>query len=228
MLRMIETLWRGANARAEERLTDEYAIELIDQKIREAQAGFRTARTTLATLVQRQRVESRAADDLDARIADLTTRAEAALAANREDLATQAAGAIADMENERAVRARTLDRLDGQITRLRHSLDKANRRIIDLKQGAIGARAVDRERRAQRQLGRGATTPHVAEAEELIARVLGQDDPFEQAEILDEIDRDLDGGTVTDRLGEAGFGAPSTTRASDVLARLKSKQGDEK
>lgn len=222
MLRLMDTLLKGARARAEERVTDAYAIELIEQKIREAQASFRSAKTTLATLMQRQRVEVRAMDDLDTRIADLMERAGQALNAGRDDLAKEAAAAIADLENEKAVRQQTLDRLEAKITRLRHSLDKANRRIIDLKQGAIGARAVERERRAQAGLnGRIAQTPHIAEAEELIARVMGQDDPFEQAEILSEIDAALDHSGVADRMGDAGFGAPSRTRAEDVLARLK-------
>ncbi len=222
MLRLMDTLIRGARARAEDAVTDRYAIELIEQKIRDAQASFRAAKTTLATLMQRQRVEERAVEALDIRIADLTDRAAQALEAGREDLAQEGALAIADLENERAVRQQTLDRLEAKVTRLRHSLDRANRRIIDLKQGAIGAKAVERERRAQAGLGRTFTsTPHVQEAEELIARVMGADDPFEQDEILREIDAELDHSNVADRLGEAGFGKRSRVSADDVLARLR-------
>ncbi len=61
----------------------------------------------------------------------------------------------------------------------------------------------------------------MAEAEELIAGVLGRDDPFEQSQILAEIDRGLNRTDVADRLAEQGFGKPVKTTAADVLARLR-------
>ncbi|WP_097929696.1 PspA/IM30 family protein [Monaibacterium marinum] len=224
MLKLIETLWRGNQARMHDAATDRYAVELIEQKIRDAQTAFRAAKGTLATLIQRERVEARALETLDARITDLTTRAEMALRDGREYLAQDAATSLADLENERQVRRDTLDRLQAKCARLQHNLDRTNRRIIDLRQGAIGARAVDRERRAQASLGASAATPHMAEAEELIARVMGADDPFEHDQIVQEIDAGLNGSDVTTRLGAAGYGAPTRIRADDVLARLRANR----
>ena len=37
----------------------------------------------------------------------------------------------------------------------------------------------------------------------------------------DEIERDLNGSAVAERMGEAGFGRPVRPRGADVLARLK-------
>ncbi|MDP5358687.1 MAG: PspA/IM30 family protein, partial [Paracoccaceae bacterium] len=132
------------------------------------------------------------------------------------------ARAIANMENELTVRTETLDRLEQKVMRLRSSIESGHRRIIDLKQGAIQARAVRREQNIQMQMSRtGVTSGSVEEAEELISRVLGRDDPFERSEILADINRDLDGGTITDRMADAGFGAATRSTADDVLARLK-------
>ena len=159
---------------------------------------------------------------MENRTADLTGRATAALAEGRDDLATEAAGAIAQLENEQAVRGETLRRLESRILQLRHSVEAANRRIIDLKQGAIAARAAKKEADIQRRLGR-----HIAqdtafeEAEALIKRVLDRDDPFEQGQILREIDQGLDRTDMTDRLAEAGFGDPTKSTAADVLSRLR-------
>ena len=58
MLNVLKTLLQGANARAEERLTDHFAIDLIEQKIREAEAGLAAAKQTLASLIVRQRNEA--------------------------------------------------------------------------------------------------------------------------------------------------------------------------
>jgi len=127
------------------------------------------------------------------------------------------------MENEREIRRATLDRLDRQGLRLRGSIDAGHRRIIDLKQGAIQARAVRREQDIQLRLNATARqTPAVQEAEELIARVLGRDDPLEQAQILQEIDRDLGGDSIADRLADQGYGPATRATAASVLARLKS------
>lgn len=222
MFATLKTLLDGTSARAEERVKDVYAVELINQKIREAEATLAAAKGTLASLIQRQRSEARLLETLDTRLKTLTERATEALAAGREDLATDAAQAIADMENEREVRQQTQDRLDRRITQLKASIDAGHRRIVDLRQGAITARAIKREQAMQSRMNRTiAGTSAADEAEALIARVTEGDDPFEQSEILREIDRDLTHTDMADRLADAGFGTSSRSSAASVLARLK-------
>ena len=222
MFKTLATLIHGQNARAEDRVRDAFAIELIDQKIRESENSLRAAKATLASLIQRQRSEQKQHAGLKSRINDLTKRAKEALDNDREDMAAEAARAIASMENELSVRTETLDRLDQKVMRLRSSIESGHRRIIDLKQGAIQARAVRREQNIQMQMARtGVSSGSVEEAEELISRVLGRDDPFERSEILADINRDLNNDTLTDRMADAGFGAATRSTADDVLARLK-------
>ncbi|SEW30103.1 phage shock protein A (PspA) family protein [Cognatiyoonia koreensis] len=224
MFKTLATLIHGANARGEDRIRDAFAIELIDQKIREAEGSLKVAKATLASLIQRQRAEENMRVTLQKKVDDLMGRAEAALDDGREDMATQAAKAIASMENELAVRNETLNRLDQKILRLRMSIEAGHRRIIDLKQGAIQARAVRREQDIQSRMNATIRSSSSAEeAEELIARVLGRDDPFEQAEILSEINDGLAHDGVTNRLADAGYGAATRSTAEDVLARLKLK-----
>ena len=223
MFKTLSTLIVGANSRAEDRVRDAFAIELIDQKIREADASLKAAKATLATLVQRQRSEARLKSTLSSRIGDLTARAQAALDAGDEALAREAATQIATMENERTIREETLARLDARTLRLRATIEAGHRRIIDLRQGAIQARAVRREQQIQTRLNTTIGRPASAdEAEELINRVLGRDDPFEQAEILREIDADLNGTNLTDRMADAGFGAATRATTQSVLDGLKS------
>ncbi|PTX54780.1 phage shock protein A (PspA) family protein [Litoreibacter ponti] len=225
MFMTLKTLMTGANARAEERVRDVYAIELIEQKIREAQNSLTAAKATLASLIQRQRGEQRQVTAIEARVSDLTDRATKALDDGNEGIASEAANAIAQLENELEVRRATLDRLDQRILRLRQSIETGHRRIIDLKQGAITAKAVRYEQNVQAKLNTTLSgQSSVAEAEELIANVLGKDDPFEQAEILADIDRDLSHETLADRMSDAGYGDATRSTGADVLARLKSKK----
>ena len=223
MLSTLRTLIKGANARSEERVRAAYSVELIDQKIREATEGLKLAKSTLASLIQRKRGEERQISVLQSRADDLSERGRSALGAGREDLATQAAEAIAVLENELVLRRETLARLDTRTARLQTSVEATNRRIIDLKQGAVAARALRDEQSLQARLNttlKGVSP--LAEAEELIAGVLGREDLFEQAEILSEIDRTLARTDVSERLAAEGFGRPMKTTAADVLARLKS------
>lgn len=222
MFRTLTTLVNGANARAEERVRDHYSIELIDQKIREAEASLKAAKFSLASLIQRERSEVRQVEALSNRISDLTSRAKLALGDGREDMATEAAGAIAQLENELVVRRTTVERLETRILKLRHSTQGASRRITDLKQSAIAARAAKKEADIQKHLGRHVSQDTAfEEAEDLIARVLNRDDPFEQTQILREIDEGLDRSDMTERLSDAGYGDPLKSTTADVMQRLR-------
>lgn len=221
MFKTLSTLLSASNARAEDRVRDAFAIELIDQKIREADDRLRAAKATLASLIQRQRAEDRNLQGLHQRIADITARTRVALDAGNEALALEAATALAQMENEATLRSETCARLDQKVLRLRSTVEAGHRRIIDLKQGAVQARAVKREQDIQMRMTKGQTADSVEEAEALIARVLGRDDPFEQSQILSEINRDLSHETLTDRMADAGCGAATRATPQDVLARLR-------
>lgn len=224
MFNLFSTLIKGANARAVETATDHFAIDLITQKVREAEQGLASAKNTLATLIIRQRQEKKSANQLASRKSDLENRAKKAMADDNETLAMDAATAIAELENEQSVRSETLKRLGERVTRMRLSIEKAHRRIVDLRQGATTAQAMDMERKAQKSLNRSiGNTDAIREAESLIARVANQDDPFEQGDVLEEIDQSLSHETIKDRLADAGYGSSGKTSAQDVLARLAKK-----
>ncbi len=222
MFELFSTLVRGANARANEAVTDAFAIDLITQKIREAEAGVSGAKQALATLILRQRAEQKALELLETRRQTLEDRVRQALAAGNTELAASGASSVADMENEALVRRETLARLDEKVSRLRLSVEKAHRRVVDLRQGAITARAIDLERKSQHRLNRALGGNAMEEAEALIRRVAEQDDPLAQAEIVEEIDASLSHKSTDDRLAAAGFGPSTKVRPEDVLARLRS------
>ncbi|MEO1549697.1 MAG: PspA/IM30 family protein [Pseudomonadota bacterium] len=222
MLTTLTTLARGITARSEEALRAAAALELIDQKIREAEDAQRAAKMTLASLIGRERAERRAVEALTSRITDLESRARAALGDGAMDLATEAAQAIAELENEREARTQTLMTLGTKVRRLQGSVEKTHRRLIDLRHGATRARAVEAERRTQMRLNRNLrhATP-AREAQELITEVLGRSDPLEEGEILDQIDDKLTGNDLAERMGAAGYGTAKTS-AQDILNRLQS------
>lgn len=224
MLDLLSTLIKGANAKATETATDYFAIDLLNQKIREAEAGVTGAKQALATLIMRQRTEQRALEMVQVRKIGLEDRVREAIAAGNEELAMEGATAIADLENEEDVRRETVARIADKVRRLRLSVEKAHRRVVDLRQGAVTARAIDVERKAQKRVIRSINGGSaIEEAEALIRRVADQDDPLEQAEIAEEIDASLNHRVTEDRLAAAGFGPQTKVRPEDVLARLRTK-----
>ncbi len=93
----------------------------------------------------------------------------------------------------------------------------------------MAARAVRREQAIQSRLRTtfGKDTA-IDEAEALVARVLQQDDPGEQADILREIEGELSHDSLPERMADAGFGPRGKTTGADILARLKTTDTNEK
>ncbi len=223
MLSTLRTLMAGSAARAETQLRDTFAIELIDQKVRETESQVHAAKATLATLIQRERTESRLLAKLRGDIAEMETRTVAALDAGKDGLAAEGAQAIATMENEATLRDGTVARLQEKIMRLRTSVETGHRKVVELKQGAMAAAAVKKEAAIQSNLARTGINPQTSaqEAQDLINRVMTKDDPFEMGQIMDDIDAGLSGASLADRMAAQGCGDATKSNAADVLARLK-------
>ncbi|WP_432287621.1 PspA/IM30 family protein [Aminobacter sp. BA135] len=218
---VFKSLLAVAGAKAETGLENRFAIDLIEQHIRNAQSGLSAAKQTLATIVIRHRGEQAALSRLAQRLSDLEQRTASALHAGANELAHDGATVIAELENERAVRQATLAALEQRITRMRLSIEKAHAKIVDLNQGLISARALDAEHRAQRGLNRSlGRSTGFKEAEALIARIHDRSDPLEEAFVIDAIDDELSGDAVRTRLANAGHGLPVRVDATQVLQRL--------
>lgn len=104
MLTTLKTLVVGGHARAEEKIKDVFAIELIDQHIRTTETGLTRAKVSLAHMIQRERAETKMLAKLDQDRTTLEIRIRAALSDGADDLAMQAADTLAQMENENSQR----------------------------------------------------------------------------------------------------------------------------
>ena len=157
-------------------------------------------------------------------MADLEQRTRDALAAGKEALAHDAAALLAQLENERNVRERSLIASKEKAERMRLAIEKTHRQLIDLRQGLITAKSIESERKAIGYI-KGDISAHsaIAEGEAVLKRLLGSPDPVDAIEALEEIEADLSGDTVMDRLSDAGFGDNGKVKANDILDRLKAE-----
>lgn len=222
MFATLKTLFAGQAARNETAIRNHYALDLIEQKIRETEVGLNTAKASLAALIQRHRAEAMQTKALSLRIDELMQRAKEALGKGLETLAGETAAAIATMENELARRSETVDRLDRKITSLRLRVEKGQRQLIDLRQGSISAKAIRAEQSATKAVAGALPGAPAKEAQDLIDGILDTEETAALADIFEEIEDDLGHRTLEDRLGASGCGAPTKVSADDVLAKLNS------
>ena len=224
MFKTLRTIFLGKAARAEQELETANAAIIIEQKIREAETGHAMAKRGLASLITRSKSESKALEVLELRMADLEQRTRDALAAGKEALAHDAAALLAQLENERNVRERSLIASKEKAERMRLAIEKTHRQLIDLRQGLITAKSIESERKAIGYI-KGDISAHsaIAEGEAVLKRLLGSPDPVDAIEALEEIEADLSGDTVMDRLSDAGFGDNGKVKANDILDRLKAE-----
>ena len=224
MWKTLKSILLGRAARAEQSLETQNAALIIEQKLREAEAGHQSAKRGLAALVARMRAEQKALDGIETRIVDLDARTRAALAAGKETLARDAAGLIAELENEREARRAARDSAEEKAGRMRLAIERTERRLTDLRQGLHTAKSIEAERAVVGRLqGDLSATSAIAEGEAVLQRLLKSDDPVAEADALEEIEASLSGDAVVDRLADAGFGPARKVRADDILSRYRAE-----
>ena len=224
MFKTLRTIFLGRAAREVQSLETQNAVIIIEQKIREAEAGQALAKRGLAALLTRSKSESKSLAFIDTRITDLESRTKQALDAGQDALAYDGAKLLATLENERTIRRQTLTSADEKAARIRLVIEKTHRQLIDLRQGLITARAVEAERKAVTSIkGDLSAASALAEGEAVLERLLQSPDPIDEIEALEQIEADLSGDNVIHKMTEAGFGASDKIRPEDILARFKSE-----
>lgn len=221
MLTLLRTLARGAAAQACEEAHDRHAFLVLDQQIRETAADLERGRRTLAAAMAGDSAEARRLTEVEARAADLETRAVAALAAGHEDLAREAAEAITSLEAERDALRAARATFAAEVVRMRAVLADATRRQAALERGRRVAAASEAVRRLRRTEGvRDRATLREAEAtlarlQRIQAEATDTDDALPAIETPEE--------TLAERLEREGFGPRMRPSSDDVLARLRSR-----
>jgi phage shock protein A len=225
MLKQFFALARGRAYEAAESTIDRNALAILRQQIRDCAAAIDTARKAVAIAIAQNDQETEQHKRLAARIADLETRAIAAIEQEKTVLARQAAETIALLEAERDASEQAQQAFAAEIERLKRIVQGSEIKLRELRRGERIASATDRTQR----LRNGA--PHsslsaLQDAEATLVRLrTRQKDIDGAAAALDEMERSADPGALAEKLAAAGCGAPIRSTADDVLARLAAKAG---
>lgn len=227
MFKQILTLVRGGAYAAEEAFGNRHALPILGQQIRDASRSVEAARRAVAAAIAQNRLEKENAERLSARIADLETRAIAALNTSRDDLAAEAASVIARLETELQTAHRVQAEFSVGIDRLRQTVRQSEMRLAALRRGERLAVARDRNQRLTREV-RGHELATLGDAEATLARLEQRQHEAElTAAALTELQYGEDPAALAEKLAAAGCGRPLVTSADEVLERLRSKASSE-
>jgi phage shock protein A len=226
MFKTLITIVRSRAFAAGEAVADQNALLILDQQMRDAGAAIDRAKKALAVATAQESQEAQRLEATRAQIADLETRAVAALEGGREDLANEAAETIATLEAERDSSSTARALFAAEIAKLRSHVLQHRMRLGQLERGRRIARAAEEVRIARR--GRIEAAPifegTLAEAEATLAGLRERQVEADAAEaVYDALDEHTGPTTVAEKLAAEGFGPRLKPNAADVLARLRER-----
>jgi phage shock protein A len=126
-------LMTGEAFSAEERMSGEVTLELIDRYLLDARGRCREIKQTLDWLKLHLRIEQKSLRACSARLSDLENRARLARRTGSEVLGTHIEAAITEQEKEEdALHLRVSD-LESRLAVTRFTLQRKRRRLVELK-----------------------------------------------------------------------------------------------
>ena len=222
MFNSILTLIRGRAHDAEQAFIDRNAVPLLAQQIRDAALGIQSARRAVAIAVAQNEQEKSHYSGILARIADLETRAVAALQKGSDELAREAAEAIAQLEAERDASEKAQAQFTQTIGKLKATVRASEARLQELQRGERLARATQQTQKLNAACDDNSALATLDDAEETLTRLQAYQSRCEiAASVMKEMDAASRQASIIEKLAHAGCGAPLGPSADDVLARLR-------
>lgn len=223
MFNLIATLLRARAHDAEQMLTDTHAAPLLAQQIRDSARAIQSARLALAVAIAQNEKERSQHAVIVSRIADLEERTLAALSKGNDSLAREAADTIAFFEAERAACEQAQAQFTTAITKLRQTVRSCEGRLTDLQRGERLARATHAAQKIDHAAA-GTRLATLDDAERTLERLRDRQKQTDMVSTaLKQMEAPARCADLTERLAEAGCGAPLRSCADDVLARLRAR-----
>ena len=223
MFKQIATLFRGRSYEAAEAVVDRNAMAILRQQLRDCAQAVTSARRAVAVAIAQNEQEIAQHRKLLARMDDLEKRTVSALEQGKDDLAREAAETIALLDAERTTSEEAQHTFKTEIERLKKVVRESEARLRDLQRGERLAAATDKTQRL-REAAPNSGLAALKDAEDTLTRLRTRQKQIDATTAaMDEMALTQDPSKLSERLAEAGCGAPLKTSADDVLARLSKK-----
>ncbi|MCK9812779.1 phage shock protein A [Pseudomonas chlororaphis] len=230
---MTQSIWnklftalRGGANEVGESIVDQQALRILDQEIRDADGALANAKRELVTIMAKHKLSSERVAEYNTKIADLETKAVAALQANREDLALEVAEAISGLTTSLDAEQKQAAEFGAYAEKMRKDISKAEARIKSLRQQVDMAKARESVQKAQvsASIASGGANGKLETAVGTLNRLQAkQDQRAAELEAHEELSEAANGNDLDRRLREANI-IPDQGSANAILERLKNKQ----
>jgi len=222
----LNTLFRASAEEPLHHLVDANNIRIFEQEIRDAEKAIQHAKLQLATVMAEKKQLQRHNQALEENISNKERQAGEALDKQAEELALELAGVIAEDEHLLQQQRKQVICLEKQETHLKRQLRVAANGIQKYQRELTLAKA---NRSAQKALGslQGYSNGLSASMEEMASSLNSikhqQTRATEMDEAMREINAELNGEHLNDRLKQAGI-TSGEQDASAVLERLRKQR----
>ena len=226
--KMITALRGGVNE-AGEAVIDAQALRILDQEIRDASEELNKSRDGLASIIAQQKLAEEKANTLKADIKKNEGFIITALEKDDEALAEEIAIRVANFENKLESEVDAAKRFKEQAETLRESINTAQHQVKQLKQQTETVKATEAVQRAQKVVAQrhNGSNSKLRTALDSLDRIQeNQKLTAAKMSAANELSQEASGTSLDQKLEEAGI--TGSTKAQDVLARLKSKSKSKK
>ncbi|EPL14552.1 PspA/IM30 family protein [Pseudomonas sp. CF161] len=232
---MTQSIWnklftalRGGANEVGEAIADQQALRILDQEIRDADGALANAKRELVTIMAKHKLSSERVAEYNAKIADLESKAMAALQANREDLALEVAEAISGLTTSLDAEQKQSAEFGTYAEKMRKDIAKAEARIKSLRQQVDMAKARESVQKAQvsASIASGGANGKLETAVGTLSRLQAkQDQRAAELEAHEELADSANGNDLERRLQEANI-IPNQGSANAILDRLKKQSAE--
>jgi phage shock protein A len=223
MLKQFLTLIRGRASDSAEAVLDAHALTLLRQQIRDCAETIASARRAVAVAIAQNDQEVKQTERLSSSIADLEARTVSALEQGKQDLAREAAETIAVLEAERETSLEAQRCFTTEITRLKRILRESENRLRELERGQRIAAATEKTYKL-RDWASDLSLSALKNAEATFTRLRSRQKHMEVTEaVMLEMEQSGNPTALSEKLAEAGCGAPPKHRADEILKRLSER-----
>ena len=232
---MTQSIWnklftalRGGVNEAGEAIVDQQALRILDQEIRDADGAVAEAKRELVSIMAKHKLSSERVAEYSAKVADLESKALAALQANREDLALEVAEAISNLSTTLDIEQKQATEFGTYVEKMRKDIFKAEARIKSLRQQVDMAKARESVQKAQvsASIASGGANGKLETAVGTLSRLQAkQEQRAAELEAQATLADAASGDDLERRLQEANI-IPNPSSANAILERLKKQSAE--
>ncbi len=227
ILRDIVTAIRGGVSEAGEAIVDGQALRILEQEIRDAEEAIRKAKGSLAELKAKAIALSKQRGDIEADIADYTTKAKAALSSENRELATKIAEKIAELRTSKTDVEEQEVQLNEQVDKIYQIIKKREKQIEKNRIELQKAKTYEDLQKTQKAVADAMPTndSSAKRVQRAMERVKKKQQDTENRMSADQWLADLEkGGDLDAEIAAAGIGETRSS-ADDILAELEADKG---